>query len=387
MVKQVANIFKTSGNILEIGSFIDAHGRKVDISERDIEELYSNLKNPIPFAIGHGENADIIGEAIEFDSDGSTIEHKGIITNSEAFKKYIIGKNKTAISPEVEYRKDNTGKVTGHISKLCFVDNPAILNNTTEVTTFKFSAPIITNNEIESITMPDEELQINQEKPDNGSQQSPIDYSKLVEAINNGVTKKFEDKISTLMSEIEKLKGEQSNPIKELMKEHEEKEDKEEIVEAKLGEVTTLKPINPISKDVFDEYTKSQVELAKKNEELDKLKKVADEVLNDKLNGLISDLKKYKFENPEKLLENLPIEDRIKTMEEMKKQIVSRSSMTSPTDIEMGGEGGKQGKKKQKTYIELCEEARFPYDKQSEEGREQIRRRAKAKGIPSGLSD
>lgn len=383
--KQVGSVFETDGNILEAGEFTISNGDTVILTESDIEELYNNLKEPVPFAIGHGENAQIIGQAMQFIKNGNVVEHKGIVYNSDTFKNYILGKNKTAISPEIDIVKDKkTGKITKKISSLRFVTNPAISGNTTEITRLMFSAPeFITSNVNSDINTDNSNDNVMTEQTESSAPASPpnsnMDVAKIAEAITNGLSKKFEEQITVLNNKIAELesKNKTVTPPKELIMETTSEPITPEVL-------TEYKAAPPISKEVFEEYKNAQLELAKKNEELEKLRKANEQTLNDKLNTIIGDLKKYKYENPDQLLTSLPIEARISALEEMRRQAVTQTSMTSPSDIEMDG-GGRKRKEKEKSYLELCKEAGIDIGPGSSFSMEHAERRAKELGIPLGI--
>ena len=379
--KQVGSVFNTDGNILEAGEFTISNGETVILSESDIEELYNNLKEPVPFAIGHGDDAQIIGQAMQFIKNGNIVEHKGIVYNSDTFKNYILGRNKTAISPEIDIIKDKTtGKITKKITSLRFVTNPAISGNTTEVTRLMFSAPEFNeiapsiNSDINTDNSNVKAMTDQEESSQPSSPPPAMDVAKIAEAITTGISKKFEEQINALNNKIAELES-KSTVTKPLI-------DTTEETPSLKQEASPIAP--PISKEVFEEYKNAQLEIAKKNEELEKLRKTNEQALTDKLNLIIADLKKYKYENPEEILASLPVEARISALEEMRRQAVSQTSMTSPSDIEMDG-GGRKRKEKVKTYLELCKENGIDIGDGTSFSYEYAERRAKELGIPSGI--
>ena len=85
--KQVGDVLKTEGNILEIGSFIAQSGNKVDVSPEDAALLFNNIDTSLPFVISHEDGyQEEIGYATQFAENDQGIGHKGFVFNNENFE-------------------------------------------------------------------------------------------------------------------------------------------------------------------------------------------------------------------------------------------------------------------------------------------------------------
>ena len=109
--KQVDDVLKTEGNILEIGSFVSRSGEKVTISPEYADFLFESIESKLPFVVLHedGFNEEV-GYATKFERNSTGIAHKGLVFTNDKLKNAIaMG---YSISPEIELFKDATGKVS-----------------------------------------------------------------------------------------------------------------------------------------------------------------------------------------------------------------------------------------------------------------------------------
>lgn len=353
--KEVGDIFATDANIVEVGEFTASSGNNVRITEEDVDELLANIKEPIPFIVKHDSN-NIIGYATKFAKDKSgSIRHKGIIHDSETFKRDVVNGMNRAISPEIDYTLDHTGKIIGKkITRLAFVDNPAMSNTATEVTKFCFSAPEVTmTGEAEAATKSTETAPA---ESISTVTQPQFDMAALAEAITAGVSKKFEEQINSLKSEIDSIK---SNPGKDFF---ETKPKRGRPVKAKdvdtedgePSESTTLEePVQPIGKEVFDQYAKIQLELKKKDEELQKERSTISNMLQERYEGILTELKNKNIDTAHILpmIGEFAISDKIKALEAFKATAATNMPVISAT-TNMGAEGGSQ-EKAEPTLMEI----------------------------------
>lgn len=348
--KAVGDIFTTESSILEVGEFTgtddDNKPSTVKITDEDVEELYNNIKEPLPFIIKHNGNNKIVGYATNFSRDGDKIIHKGLIHDSVAFKKAVVEGNCRGISPEIDYLYKD-GKVVGKkITRLAFEERPAIANNTTEVTRFYFSAPEV--NMTGEVT--EEKPQETKTTPEPVAPQTPpaIDISALTEAITAGITKKFEEQIGSLKSEIETLKG---NPGKDFFTKSKKPgrpaKAKQEVTDDEFSETTEqLEPVvevNPVGKEVFDEYAKTQLELQKKNDELLAKDARLNEMLQAQYNDILTELENRNIdtERAKVMVKDFKIEDKIKALKAYRAEAMKEVPMISSTQ-NLGVEGGNQ---------------------------------------------
>ena len=110
--KEFEGGFYTKGAILEVGTFTPGSsksGESVSISESDLEELYNNIKGPVPFTIGHGDFAPTIGHASKFRKNGNRIEHKGIVSDPNLFTLEQTKSDKADIKRNAIIHFENTG--------------------------------------------------------------------------------------------------------------------------------------------------------------------------------------------------------------------------------------------------------------------------------------
>jgi hypothetical protein len=369
--KEFEGGFYTKGAILEVGTFTPGSsksGEPVTISESDFEELYNNIKGPIPFAIGHGDFAPIIGHATKFRKNGATIEHKGIVSDPNSFKTIVINENYRNISPEIELIRVN-GKVVGkRISKLCFVPNPSMPNTQTEITRLKFSAPEVTMTDsqtsgtIESTTNnpvpPKTETPV---KTTENNTSGNIDIAALAEVLSAGISKKFEEQIATLKTEIETLKG---SPGKDFftkpktgnrgrpkkIETSQESDGSEDDGEPQFTALLEAEPINPVGKEVFDEYAKTQLALQEKDRALQAEKQRIDGLYKSQLDNIITDIKNHNVDVDPFIeqIKSMSIENQISVLQAYRSQVIKNQPMISnpsSNGMQFGNEGGSSNNK------------------------------------------
>lgn len=355
--KEFEGGFYTKGAILEVGTFTPGSsksGESVSISESDLEELYNNIKGPVPFTIGHGDFAPTIGHASKFRKNGNRIEHKGIVSDPNLFKTIVINEDYRNISPEIELIRVNGEVVGKRISKLCFVPNPAMPNTQTEITRLKFSAPEVTMTDSQTSGTTTESTNPTSVPPktDAPASNTNIDVVSLVEAITVGVSKQFEEQFASMRSEIETLKG---NPGKEFLtsgtgkrgRPKKTETSQEDGITGEVGETTTLtvaEPFDPVGKEVFDEYAKTQIELQKKDDALKAERSRIDGLYKKQLDDIVTDLKNKKVDvdNFVSKIKDMSIENQISVLSAYRSEVIRQQPMISPSsnDMRISNEGG-----------------------------------------------
>ena len=359
--KEFEGGFYTKGAILEVGTFTPGSsksGESVSISESDLEELYSNIKGPVPFTIGHGDFAPTIGHASKFRKNGNRIEHKGIVSDPNLFKTIVINEDYRNISPEIELIRVNGEVVGKRISKLCFVPNPAMPNNQTEITRLKFSAPEVTMTDSQTSGTTTEStnpisVPPKTDAPAPTSPNTNIDIASLAEIITAGVTKQFGEQIASLKSEIETLKGspgkdfftkpqtgKRGRPKKtETSQEDSDTDDATEFTMLEIAE-----PVNPVGKEVFDEYAKTQIELQKKDDALKAERSRIDGLYQKQFDDIVTDLKNKKVDvdNFVSKIKDMSIENQISVLSAYRSEVIRQQPMISPSsnDMRISNEGG-----------------------------------------------
>jgi len=375
--KQVGDIYKTDGSILEIGSFIAQSGNKVDISDADVDALLSNIDAPIPFSIGHDKYAETIGYAIKFSRDGNQILHNGIVFDSDKFENVIL-KGHNSISPEIDYVRDpETGKIVGQkIVRLSFVPNPAISSNKTDIVRFAFSAPEVSSmpNDGTSQTSTNTQTQEpttliqGQEVPVStfNDNQSPVtppafdpnEFAKnIAMSIAEGLSSKIGGQLESMQQEIAALKGgQQPNQAQNVS-------DDATVVTPDAIPVNAgnTESMNGIPKDVFEQFAKMQAENQNLRSQVEKEEKA-------NYTNKLAELRNLQVENPEKLVSHLKdYKSKIETLEALKITMMKTTPMNSPAGASpMSAEGGKKTNKVP-TILELADSLRISIDAETQE--------------------
>ena len=377
--KQVGDIYRTSGPILEVGSFISASGNKVDISEQDKAELFANIDENIPFTIGHDKYAPTVGYAVKVAETEDSIEHNGIVYDNQSFEQAIaMGYNN--ISPVIDFLKDETGKIVGKkIVKLGFVPNPAMKSNKTDVTRFAFSAP-----EVSSMT--DGIPQTNTQTNNGGQEQVPTTLiqgqqipvntfaaptpqtpqppafdpallANIASSIAEGVAAKFSGQLEALQQEISVLKAGnvQETPL-----------DQSQFAQvqgiATPPQATNMasaeiapETVNGIPKELFEQFAQLKAENQTYKDQMAREEKSA-------YTNKLAELRALGHENPEKLVSHLKdTKSKIETLDAFKVALVKNTPMNSPQSVPLGTEGGKN-QKQQPTVLGLADSLRISID-------------------------
>lgn len=335
--KKIGDVYKTNGEILKIGTFVDSSGKTVPINDEDLEDLFNGVSEYIPMGISHNPNdphyVETLGYAIKVARSNDVISHDGIVFDSKNFDDVILnGYNN--ISPELEYIRDpSTGKVVSKkITRLAFVNNPSIESNKTNITRFAFSAPEVsievqnmpdtTPNNITSTTPEQPVFDGNQWKNAPPVEKPAVDMTELMknmaESITNGITSKMSAQIEALQSEINALKTVEKPPI-------------EEPIVEKPAETSPEQTLPPEVLNQLAEIQKINAELKARVEKEEKQR------YTDKL----AELRSLGQANPEKLVSHLSTyEQKIATLDALKTAIVKNTPVNSENTTPMSQEGG-----------------------------------------------
>jgi hypothetical protein len=341
MSKQVGDFHRITGDALKVGSFISNSGNKVNLTQTDIDLIYNNIDKPIPMAIDHDDpNADPIAFAVKWDIINDRLTYSGANFNSEALKSAVLmGYN--SISPEIDFTTDSTGKIIdAKISSLRFVKSPAIPTNTTSITRFAFSMPPeVTEN------MPED--QPITETVTTPAQPASLGIEDFANLLNTVVMPKIEGMINEKFNSfkpqeqvIDKGKEFFQKPTEISSTENNQKETpiKQEVIESKA--------IDPVSKDVFDEYARNQAEIAKRDVELKQLREEVEKVKRKEYAEVRTELKNLGVTDPDKLVSHLgDYESKIQTLKAFKSSVVRNTPMNSNESVPpMSSEGGNDKK-------------------------------------------
>jgi hypothetical protein len=341
MSKQVGDFHRITGDALKVGSFISNSGNKVDLTQNDIDLIYNNISEPVPMAIDHDDpNADPIAFAVKWDIVGDRLTYSGANFNSEALKSAVLmGYN--SVSPEIDFTTDSTGKIIdAKISSLRFVKSPAIPTNTTSITRFAFSMPPeVTEN------MPEEQPTV--ETVTTPAQPATLDIEAVANLFNQVVMPKIEGMINEKFNSfkpqepvVDKGKEFFNKPTEIPSTDNNQKEtpSKSEVIESKS--------IDPVSKDVFDEYARNQAEIAKRDVELKQLREEVEKVKRKEYAEVRTELKNLGVSDPDKLVSHLgDYESKIQTLKAFKSSVVKTTPMNSNESVPpMSSEGGNDKK-------------------------------------------
>lgn len=382
--KQVGDIYKTDGSILEVGSFIAQSGNKVDISETDVDELLSNISSPIPFSIGHDKYAETIGYAIKFSKNGNQILHNGIVFDSDKFENVILNGHNN-ISPEIDYVRDpSTGKVVGKkIVRLSFVPNPAIKSNKTDVTRFAFSAPEVSSmpndGTSQNSTQQGNPAQISEPTTLIQGQQIPVstfesqtvqqnlspafdpnEFAKnIAMSIAEGLSSKIGGQLESMQQEIAAIKSGQLSTAPQSTQA--DAADPEPIA----INSNSQEQMNGVPKELFEQFARMQAENQTLKSQIEKDEKTA-------YTAKLAELRSLQVDNPEKLVAHLKTyKEKIDTLEVFKSSVASKLAMNTPMNSPAGAspmsaEGGNKTNKTP-TILELADSLRISIDADTQE--------------------
>ena len=347
--KQVGDVIKTEGNILEIGSFIARSGNKVNISTEDADRFYNNIDSSLPFVILHQDGyREEIGYATDFVRSENGIAHKGLVFNNDKFKEAMaMGYN--SISPEVDFG-------TFKIERLAFVPNPAMKKNKVNMTKFAFSAPEVnpmTNTpEGDSVTIQGAQVPTSTfvqptEQPAASAAIDPTLLQNIAASIADGVASNFNSQIEALTAEITALKEAKTVEAEPL---------KPEVLE----NLTTVQPTETeapqnIPQEIIDQLAKLQADNQVFQAKLEKEKQSA-------YKAKLAELRTLGQDSPEKLVAHLKDTDaKIDTLDALKVAIIKNKPMNSPNDTPLSAEGGKN-QSQQPTVLGLASSLKMSID-------------------------
>ena len=144
-LKQVDNILKVNGTILEVGEFTGSDGKTTTFDKQSIKNIYGNLTKNIKFIFTHdrlGACPIVSGFAYKYglSDDETKIEYEGLVFDPLTIQQLSIGEHDSA-SLEASFEIDDAGYAsTGVINNIAFVDNPAVPSASVTVTPVQFSA-------------------------------------------------------------------------------------------------------------------------------------------------------------------------------------------------------------------------------------------------------
>lgn len=380
--KQVDDVLKTEGNILEIGSFISRSGNKVDISEEDADMLFNNIDSRLPFVVLHDDGyQEEVGYATKFERNSTGIAHKGLIFTNPDVKNAVA--RGYSISSEIDYRRDEFGKVVdGKIVKLAFVPNPAMKQTSVDITRFAFSAPEVnsmtqgtpqnntpdTNNATSepTVNIQGQEIPVSAFVDQQSANQTPAAPSfdqallaNIASTIAEGVAAKFNTQLEAMQQELATLRAAQA-PTQDLAPAQYATVQGNATPPA--GQVppqaSEIAPelVGGIPKELFEEYAQLRAENQNFRSQIEKEERSA-------YTSKLAELRALGQDNPEKLVSHLKdTRSKIETLDALKVALVKNTPMNSPQNVPLGVEGGKNQSIKQPTVLGLAESLRISID-------------------------
>lgn len=345
--KEVGNVLETSGNILEVGSFIARSGNKIDVTTEDADTLFQNIDASLPFVILHKDGyQEPVGYATKFSKVDNAISHKGMMFDNDQVKDALIhGYN--SISPVIDYIRDPHGKIVDQkIIKLALVPNPAMNQTKLDITRFAFSAPEVnqmpddgntTNTTEPTVTIQGHQVPVTTfaEAPKSAEAAAPpaIDQTLLANiatTIAEGIAAKFTGQIESLQNEIASLKS-ASTPETSVADDPKSTAAIPGVPDEWIEQLSQLKAEN--------QNYKAQIEKEEKASYTAKL----------------AELRALGQDNPEKLVSHLKdTRSKIETLDAFKVTLVKNASMNSPQTQPLSVEGGQNSGKKPITIDALA---------------------------------
>lgn len=277
----------------------DHHGKLTPWKPSIIEKMYSKIKGPIPFYVGHdftALNRSPVGYGIKFgiNNTNDDISYTGYVFDDDAIKQ-IIDNGYNAISPEVDNTYDESGElIDSTLLAMAFVKNPAFPGMQVQYAKAAFSKP------------EDDELSSKQGEP----------MSKAV-AIDLLKTKGLSDsEIATLTQAFE------SEPATQQVAQPETQP------EATVPPITPVQPQpTPIPQDMSaleQRFAEQAVQIAQLKQQNENLQKERYESLRDEVISL-------GFANAAETVSTLPMEQKIAVLTKMKVGLARTQPISTPT--------------------------------------------------------
>jgi hypothetical protein len=343
--KTVGDVLKTEGNILEVGNWISKNGHKVTITPEDARILFEHIDSSLPFVILHDDGyQEPVGYATDFAENGTGIEHKGAVFNTDRVKEALT-MGYTSVSPVIEYPNGNVANQK--ISRLALVPNPAMAHTDLNITRFAFSAPEVTSmvdtpptNTTPEPPIPTVNIQgqqvpvntFNTEQPRTEPASPALDpnlLANIASSIAEGVVAKFSNQLEAMQQEIATLRSADQPP-------------------AVAPPAADPEPPAGISNEWIEQLAQLRAENQAFKTQIDKEEKAA-------YTSKLAELRSLGQENPEKLVAHLKdTRSKIDTLDAIKVTLVKTAPMNSSQTVPLGTEGGKNSGKKPITITELA---------------------------------
>ena len=292
-------VLEVEGSAVTEGECVSAEGKKFNFTDSLMLKILSHVTDPIPMGLLHN-NEDVFGYApkVGYDPVSKSIPFKGFIFDNEK-RKYVETNGFDKVSPEMTFIFDEkTGEpVDGYITKLAFVKTPAMSGTQVSCASATFSANQSTI-KTEGKNMQNDVIVFYP----NGTYKPEPASTSSVPVITPTVTgpANFETEISRLKTVIANFEA----------------------------EVATLN-----QQVTSTDLVKAQTDA--KNVELeDNYKKLSEQygvLMTEKVDTYVAELKKLGFTSPEIIGKDLPSEQRITILKQMKENFVTSAPGNTPT--------------------------------------------------------
>lgn len=293
-------VFEVGGMTLKTGKFRSNDGTEVDLSPEVIEKIFSKADKPVPFYFTHANAGSAerytLGFAYKYglDKESHTLEYKAFAYDPTLTEKYAI-QGFDSTSAEVDLKKGPDGSyVDGTLTGIALTNVPLIPGTDISIASKLFSRKM---------------------EPNTQTGDSMI---KLFSADKAGVEKFLLEK---------GLSPEDVTSLWGAMKTVSDSEVQKVLFEADAKAQGAEGKVADLEKTIAG-MTKKVEELGSKASEYEKK---YNEVLNEKLQSTINDVKALGLKEPEKIVDGLSNEQKIAMLAKIKENIVlEKPSQTPP---------------------------------------------------------
>lgn len=283
-----AEILKVYGTTIREGTFTGGKATAQGVITKDepttftpeyISKVYENVQTHVPFVLKHkAEGNEVIGYAykVGISESKDDLKYTGFVFNQDAIKSIITG-GYTSVSPEIDEVKDSSGNVVdAKIAYIAFVPNPSIDGTEIEAEHVVFSKG-------EGSSM-------------EGQTESTITSSTTTSGTEPMVMKETTVEAPQSTESFGKLKA--------------------------SSEAVSQKQTNSDVSDLnvkMDDYKAKSEQLAAK----------VDQLLTERYDVIVADLKTQGIEDPGAIVRGLPVEQKITVLSKMKDTVVKTKPLTS----------------------------------------------------------
>lgn len=321
-----SKVLKVSGVTARPGTFTSQGGKTIPFTSELCQKLFSDSPTLIPTYLTH-EDRDACGflYKLGYNKDDDTIHYEGFVFDPIKQQR-IMSDGFNAVSPEIEFNKDEDGQYTsGIITGNAFVRNPAITGTKVDANFVAFSAPI--KEQIEQTKLSDDikDKMYNQfkmyfEKKDGNDmvnytmKSNPDGTYAFIPTSTEPIVHNFS------AEDVAKLKADHAAEIMTLKSKIESFE-AQSVAPVQVPAVMPVTPqiTTPIAAPVAPVVAPANDEFKVKYEAL----------LNEKANALVGELRGIGLKEPDKIGVGLTAEQRINVLTSVKENVLKTSPVTT----------------------------------------------------------